>query len=184
MKVNRAVVATVVAIILVVIGWWLFKRGNAGEPIDLLARYEEAEKRPRPETFTVRDVDLAGQVRKAIVVEPGPASRLRWMVQVPDDAWISVAVGLLPEAWEKEGNGVLFRVGVSDGRTFEDLVTQNVNPYANKGDRRWIPVMIDLAAYAGEEIELNFNTNSSMPGQPEDHDNDLAVWGAPAIVVR
>lgn len=184
MRGNRAVIATVVAIVLVVGGWWLFARGETGEPIDLLARFAEAEKRPAPGTFTVREVELSGQTRKAIVVEPGPASRLRWMVQVPDDAWISVAVGLLPEAWEKEGDGVLFRVGVSDGRTFEDLVTQNVNPFVNKGDRRWIPVMIDLSAYAGEEVELNFNTNSSMPGQPEDHRNDMAVWGAPEIVVR
>ena len=181
---NRAAIAAVVAIVLVSGGWWLFKRGGAGEPIDLLARFEEARKAPSPGSFTLRDVDLAGQTRRAIVVTPGAASRLRWNVRVPDDAWISVAVGLLPEAWEQEGDGVLFRIGVSDGRTFEDLVTQNVSPFANKGDRRWIPVMIDLSAYAGEEIELNFNTNSSVPGKGDDQRNDLAVWGSPAIVVR
>ena len=184
MKGNRAAITAVVAIALLAGGWWLFNRGEAAEPIDLLARFETAEKRPNPETFTLRDVDLAGQTRRAIAIEPLPASRLRWRVLVPDDAWISVAVGLLPEAWEKEGNGVLFRIGVSDGRTFEDLVTQHVNPFANKGDRRWIPVMIDLSAYAGEEIELNFNTNSSPKDHPEDPRNDLAVWGAPEIVVR
>jgi hypothetical protein len=184
MKGNRAVIATVVAIVLVVGGWWLFNRGSAGEPIDLLARYDEATKQPDPGTFTLRDVDLAGQTRRAIAVNQVPASRLRWTVRVPDDAWISVAVGLLPEAWEQEGDGVLFRVGVSDGRTFEDLATQNVNPFVNKGDRRWIPVMIDLSMYAGEEVELNFNTNGSLPGRETDVRNDLAVWGSPEIVVR
>ena len=184
MQGNRAVLAAVVAIVLVAGGWWLFRRGSAGDPIDLLDLYAEAEKRPSPETFNLRDVDLDGQVRKAIAVAPGPGSRLRWKLRVPDDAWISVAVGMLPEAWEGEGDGVLFRVGVSDGRTFEDLVTQNVNPFANKGDRRWIPVMIDLGAYAGEEIELNFNTNSSLPGKGDDQRHDLAVWGSPEIVVR
>lgn len=183
MRGNRAAIAAVVAIFLVVGGWWLFKRGSAGEPIDLLARFDEAQKAPAG-AFTVRDVDLAGQVRRAIAISPGAGSRIRWKVQVPDDAWISVAVGMLPESWEQEGDGVLFRVGVSDGRTFEDLVTQNVNPFANKGDRRWIPVMIDLAAFAGEEIELNFNTNSSMPGKGDDQRADLAVWGTPEIVVR
>jgi hypothetical protein len=184
MKGNRAALAAVLAIVLLVAGWWLFKRGSAGEAIDLLASFPSAEKRPSPETFAVRDVDLDGQTRKAIAVNPGPGSRLRWKVRVPDDAWLSVAVGMLPESWDKEGDGVLFRVGVSDGRTFEDLVTQNVHPFANKGDRRWIPVMVDLSAYAGEEIELNFNTNSSVPGKGDDQRNDLAVWGAPEIVVR
>jgi hypothetical protein len=184
MKVNRPVLAVVVAIILVVGGWWLFNRGSAGQPIDLLSRFDEAQKAPAPGTFSVRDVDLAGQVRRAIVVAPGGGSRLRWKIQVPDDAWVSVAVGMLPEAWEKEGDGVLFRIGVSDGRTFEDLATQNVNPYGNKGDRRWIPVVVDLSAFAGEEVELNFNTNSSMPGKGDDQRNDLPVWGAPEIVVR
>lgn len=183
MKGNRVAIAAVVAIVLVAAGWWLFKRGSSGESIDLLARFEEAQKAPSPGVFALREVDLAGQTRRAITMAPG-ASRLRWNVQVPDDAWISVAVGMLPESWEADGDGVLFRVGVSDGRTFEDLATQHVNPVINTGDRRWIQMMIDLSAYAGEQVELNFNTNSSLPGKADDPRNDLAVWGTPEIVVR
>jgi hypothetical protein len=94
-----------------------------------------------------------------------------------------VAVGLKPEAWEKPGDGVLFLVGVSDGRTYEPLFKQHLNPSANQGERRWIPVMVDLSAYAGEEVDVIFNTYNSEPGK-DDRQNDLALWGAPEIVIR
>lgn len=183
MKGNRAVLAAVVAIVLVLTGWWLFKRGSAGEAVDLLARYDEAVKRPAPDTFQVKDVDLNGEVKKAIAVAPGAGTRLTWKLRVPDDAWVGVSVGLQPEAWKQEGDGVLFRVGVSDGRAYEDLIKQHINPFANQGERKWIPMFVDLSAYAGEEVELIFNTNSSLPGA-DDQRGDLAVWGAPSIVIR
>ncbi len=44
--------------------------------------------------------------------------------------------------------------------------------------------MVDLSAYAGEEVDLIFNTYAQPPGQRGDIRNDLAVWGAPEIVVR
>src|SRR5687768_7207837 len=184
MKGNRAAIAAVLVIVLVLAGWWLFKRGSAGEGVDLLARWDQAVKRPSPDIFQVMDVNLAGETRKAIAVKPLGGSRLIWKLRVPDDAWVGVSVGLQPEAWEQEGDGILFRVGVSDGRTFEDLIKQHVNPFANKGERKWIPLFVDLSAYAGEEIELIFNTNASVPEKAEDQRGDLALWGAPSIVIR
>ena len=44
-----------------------------------------------------------------------------------------------PESWTAEGNGVLFLVGVSDGKRFDELFRQHVNPFGNPGDRKWIP---------------------------------------------
>jgi hypothetical protein len=184
MKGNRAVLTAIVLVLVIIAGWWLFRRGGRAEAIDLLARYDTAEKRPNPSLFQVGDVDLNGETRKAIAVAPASGTRLIWKVRIPDDGWLRVAVGLKPEAWDKEGDGVLFRVGVSDGRSYEPLFSQLVAPFANKGDRHWIPVMVDLSAYAGEEMEVIFNTNSSQPGKGDDQRNDLAVWGAPEIVVR
>lgn len=184
MKGNRPAIAAVLAIVLLVAGWWLFRRGSAGEPVDLLSQYAEAEKRPSAETFELKEADLAGDRKRAIEVQPGPGTRLIWKVRVPDDAWLRIFVGLAPEAWEQEGDGVLFRIGVSDGRTFEDLVQQHVNPFGNKGDRKWVPVMVDLATYAGEEVQLILNTNASQPGKEIDQRADHALWGAPEIVIR
>lgn len=182
MQGDRVAVAAVLAVVLVAAGWWTFKRSGAGEPIDLLEVFDQAQKRPDGGTFEIVDAELNGETRRAIFTEP--ASRIIWRIEVPDDAWVRVALGVKPEAWEEEGDGILFRIGVSDGRQYDELINQHVHPFANKGDRRWIPVMVDLSAYAGEQVELIFNTNSSLPGKGDDPRGDLALWGAPEVVIR
>jgi hypothetical protein len=178
MKNSRAVLTAVVILIVAAAGWFVFRRGSA-ERIDLLAQYDQAEKGAG---FSVADVTLAGETRRAIVA---PANgRIKFRVRVPDDGWLKVALGIKPEAWTIEGNGVYFFAGVSDGRAFEQLFTQTVNPFANPSERRWIPVTVDLSAYAGEEMEVILNTRASGPGGPADDRGDLPVWGVPEIVRR
>ena len=184
MKGNRAVLTAVVVVVVVVIGWWLFGRGGRAGRVDLIERFAEAQKRPNPELFTVVDATLAGETKKAIAVGPAAGTRLLWKVAVPDDGWLWVSVGMHPDVWEQEGDGVKFLVGVSDGRAFEQLFEQHLNPKANPGDRKWVPVRVDLSTYAGEEVEIIFNTYSSPPGHGDDQRNDRALWGNPEIVVR
>lgn len=184
MKGNRAVLTAVVIAGVLIAGWWLFGRGGTTEGLNLLDSFDAVEKRPDPSAFTVEEVSLKGESRRAIAVTPSLGTRLTWKVRVPDDGWLRVWVGLKPEAWQQESNGVLFLVGVSDGRAFDQLFTQHVDPYANESDRRWIPVMADLSAYGGEEVDLVLNTYSSPEKQEPDVRHDLAVWGAPEIVVR
>ena len=96
-----------------------------------------------------------------------PPTRMIWKVKIPEDGWIKACRSACkPESWDKEGDGVLFRIGVSDGRAFEDLMTLHVDPFHNKADRRWIPVAVDVSAYAGEEVEVIFNTNSACRASP------------------
>jgi hypothetical protein len=178
MKGNRAVLTAVVIVVVAIAGWWLFRRGGA-ERVDLVALYDGAQKSG---TFAVEDATLAGETKKSIAAPPD--GRITWRVRVPEDGWLKVSLGLKPEAWTKEGNGVYFFVGVSDGRAFEQLFTQTVNPYANVPERRWIPVTVDLSSYAGEEMQIIFNTRQSGPGQGADARNDLPLWGAPEIVSR
>jgi len=182
MKGNRAALAAVVVVVLVLAGWWLFKRGNGATAVDLIEQLQTAEKRPAGGTFEVIEADLAGVKHRAIYTNP--ESRIIWKVRVPDDAWLRFKVGMKPESWTAEGDGVLFRVGVSDGRSFEELFVQHVNPFANSGDRKWHDVVVDLAPYAGEEISLIFNTNNSQPGKGDDDRNDLALWGAAVITTK
>jgi hypothetical protein len=179
MKMNRAVLTAVVIVVLAAAGWWVFRRGNA-ERIDLMTQYEQAIKQGG--AFSVIDATLAGDTKKAILAPPN--GRITFKVRVPDDGWLKVSLGLKPEAWEKEGNGVYFFAGVSDTRAFERLFEQTLNPFANPSERRWIPVMIDLSAYAGEDMEVILNTRSGGPGQAADDRNDLPLWGAPEIVRR
>ncbi len=182
MKGNRAVLTAIVVVILIVAGWWLFKRSTRGPAIDLISTFDSATKKPAGGVFQVVDTELNGERKRAIFT--APPTRIIWKVRIPEDGWIKASLGMKPESWDKEGDGVLFRIGISDGRTFEDILTLHVDPYHNKADRHWIPVAVDVSAYAGEEVEVIFNTNVSMPGTPDDARNDTALFGTPEIVVR
>ena len=184
MKANRTTLTVVVIILLVVTGWWLFRRGTAAHSIDLLAQFDSAKKQPNADVFTLVDANLNGETRRAIAITPSAGTRLTWKVTVPDDGWLWVWVGLKPEAWDKPGDGVKFHIGVSDGRSYEQLATQHVEPFSTPSDRKWTPVKVDLSAYSGEQVDLILNTNSSEPGKGDNRDNDLALWGSPEIVVR
>ncbi len=176
---NRAVLTAVVVLVLGAAAWYMFRRGGA-ERVDLLAQWESAKKDGAP--YSLIDATLAGETKRAILAPPN--GRIHFKVKVPEDGWLRVSLGMKPESWDKEGNGVYFFAGVSDGRAFEKLFEQTLNPFANPSERRWIPVTVDLSAYAGEDMEIILNTRSSGANVPPDDRNDLPLWGAPEIVRR
>jgi hypothetical protein len=182
MKGNRAVIAAIVVVVLAAAGWWLFGRGGRSGAVNLIERFPQATKAPATAPFETIDVNLAGESHKALFA-PAP-TRITWRVKVPDDAWLRVWVGMKEESWKAENDGAYFLVGVSDGKTFEPLFTQHVHPFANQGDRKWIPVYVDLSAYAGEEMDLIFNTRSGVEGKSGNFANNLPLWGEPELVIR
>jgi len=176
MKNSRAVLTALVFVIVIGAGWWLFHRGSSAK-IDLLEQFQQAKRQGGE--YVLTDATLAGESKQAIAAPPN--GRLTFHVRIPDDGWLRVSLGMKPESWDKDGNGVLFFAGVSDGRSFERLFEQVLNPHANASERRWIPVAVDLSAYAGEEMDIILNTRASPGGAPEDTRNDLPLWGAPTI---
>ena len=165
MKGNRAVFTAVVVVVVLAAGWWLFAARQRRPAVDLLAQFDQAQEAAEGATLSDRrrhaqrrDQEGHGcraDRRHADHLE-GAGARRRLAAGVR---------GVEARGVDEEGDGVLFMVGVSDGRAFEQLFTQHVNPFDNSGDRRWIPVMVDLSAYAGEEVELIFNTRSGQPGE-------------------
>lgn len=184
MKGNRAIVTAVVVVLVLILGWYLLRRSGSAGTVDLLTQFEEAKKAPASETFPIIDATLANETKKAIAPPGVIGTRIIWKVHVPDDGWLRVNLGLKTDAWQKAGDGVLFKVLVSDGKASEELFTQHVDPFNNAADRRWIPVMVDLSAYGGEQVDLIFNTYASPPKAPANMDNDMPLWGAPEIVIR
>jgi len=184
MKGNRSLFVIVGILAVLILGWWFLGRGGRSSAIQLSDLFDTAEKRPDAALFKVEDVTINGETKKSITLGPTVGSRLKFKTRVPDDGWLRVSVALKPEAWTLEGDGIRFRAIVSDGRASDELFVQDINPFLNQTDRKWVPVMVDLTAYAGEEVELMLNTNASTPGKGGDVRNDLAVWGAPEIVVR
>lgn len=185
MKNSRWLIAVAVVLI-ILLGFWWFRRGGGGPAvIDLVQQFPTADKRssmPQDQAFQLTDVTIDGQTLHAIFAHPH--SRITWKVAVPRDGWVRTSLGLKPEVWEKEGDGVLFRIGVSDGKRYDELLNQVVNPIDAPADRRWIPVTLDLSGYAGETVDLIFNTNGGAPGKKTSTRNDWAVWGAPEVFVR
>jgi hypothetical protein len=185
--VNRRWIAIVIVLVVILGAWWWIRRVAApGAEVDLVAQFDTAAKRSSPlppeQAFTIEDVTIDGETRRSIVARP--TSRITWKLAVPMDGWLRTALALKPETWGKEGDGALFRIGVSDGRSYEELVNQHIDPHSRPEDRRWFPIELDLTTYGGNDVELIFNINSSLPKRGDDTRNDLPVWGQPEIYVR
>lgn len=186
------IVALVLLLVVVAAGVWYFTSGRSASTavalVDLYpAAYAAGDARSnipdKAAAFKLGPVSLDGDSRTAIYM--ATTSRLTFRrVAIPENAWLRVSLGLMEEAWTQSPDGVLFRFGVSDGRTYDELLKQHVDPLHNTGDRRWIPVTVDLSAYAGQEVDLIFNTNASLPGRPEDSRFDFAVWAQPEIFIQ
>jgi len=157
---------------------------GSGERIDLIARLGEALKTPGPSIFFIEDVDLGGELHRAIAIAPAPGSQLAWRLTIPRRAWLWVSIGMQPDAWKNEGDGVKLAAAVSDGGTLTPLFEQHLHPYARPGDRKWFPIRVSLARFEGREVEIVFTTTASANGGGDDERHDLPLWGVPEIVVR
>jgi len=160
---------------------WSRSMGSGTLFADLVDRFPQAtQARPNREAFIVTNVAIGGKTLKSIAVTQ--ASRIVWTETLPANAWLHVNLGVREEAWARPGDGVLFLVGVSAAGKYDELVSLVVNPFANPADRQWYPLLLDLSPYAGQEVEIIFNTRAGVGDATPD--NDLAVWGLPSIVTR
>ena len=180
MKVNAKILVGV-AVVAAVIAWWLFSRPSTqGNLIDLIAEFPKAEHRSSPQppesSFEVGSVTIDGQTKRTILAKP--FARIIYTITVPPDAWLEVDFAMRPDSWDAPGDGAQFRVGVSEGRTYEEILRQYVNP--KRGDRRWFSARLDLSAYQGRQVKLILNTDPG-PNGGGDSQNDLAVWGEPRV---
>jgi hypothetical protein len=174
--------AAVVAVAAVV--WWFNRRPAEVGAIDLIETFPEAEKRTSVATldqgFALEDVTIGGERKRCIYATP--PSRIIWSVTIPDGARLETAFGMREDSWNKPAsNGAQFRIGISDGRIYEEFLRQYVNPTGNPSDRRWHTVALDLSAYAGRRVQVIFNTDTGPPGDWNPA-YDFSVWGEPRIV--
>jgi hypothetical protein len=183
---KRPVWLLIGVVLAVAVAWFALRPGGEGSlTADLVEQFPTAtQKRPNPETFQVVEATLGGDTRPAILTRE--SSRLVYAVPVPDNGELRVSLGLLEEAWTTQGDGVLFRILIGAGAPPEEVLNLLINPFGNPSDRRWHDITIDLSEYAGETIDIYFNTNASPDQRPpvNDTNGDLAVWGAPAVYAR
>jgi hypothetical protein len=182
---NRTLLS-LVALVLIAIGAWIFlRRGRENVAFDLVKDFPAAKKSsvPVPDSFSIIEASINGQKRQAIFMKEQVGTRITYEKAIPDNAWLEVGMGILEDAWKTEGDGVLFRIGVSIGSTYDPLVSVQLNPYSNPSDRQWNEVSLDLSQYAGQTVNIILLTNSSSPGA-DNRNGDWAVWGAPRIVIK
>ncbi len=181
-------VSGVIALVAAGFAVWLLRSGGEQPAIDLVQEFPQATiKRPTPDTFSILDATIAGTTHRAVYT--ADPSRIGWHVTVPPNAWLKLSLGLKQESWTMEGDGVVFQIGVTNGKSYEELLRLHVDPYHEPADRQWKDLSLDLSPYSGESIDLIFNTLSSLDPQPgqaarDDRNGDMALWGAPRIVVR
>jgi hypothetical protein len=184
---NKKMVAALagLAVVVAVVAYWMLRKDGTAAATDLVGLLPDAQTQtnwsePGDAPFSVSAVALAGESHPAIFAPP--FSRIRWKVEVPRRGTLEFYYGLREDAWTGEGNGVQFRVGVSDGRTYEEYLKEVVNPKDRDRDRRWLSATIDLSAYEGQLVELNFNTDPGPPRDDKDRRHDFALWGQPRII--
>jgi len=175
MRRRRALAAAGIALVVVVTGWTLLRTDEPRVVIDLIDALDEA--RQVPGQYQVADLTLAGDTRRALLVDDH--GRFIFPVTIPERAWLHVSIGQRPGAWEQESDGVIFIIGTWDEVVFDELLNFVVNPYHLPEDRRWHDVAIDLSKYAGRTLELRFILRSR-----DTSDGDLPAWGNPRIVVN
>ena len=179
----------VVVVVLAVLGvagylWWQ-GGGDGGDGIDLVEAFRGAEKRTPLDpaaAFSIEPQTIKGETKPSIYAHP-PSRIIFHDVKVPPNARLELFLAIREDAWPRGTDGVYFRVGVSYGQTYRDLVTRNVDPFRVEGDRGWVPISIDLSEFGGQTVNVIFNTHESRPGQPVHGMYDYAVFGAPRIVV-
>jgi hypothetical protein len=148
---------------------------------DLVELLPVARKQPADNAFQAADVTVDGITRRSIVARD--QTRLTCHVTVPKHARFRVAVAVDPRAWSAPGSGVLFLVGVSDGRWYQTKGSLTVDPFSNAAARRWHYLDFSLEEFAGFTIDIVLNTrpagNAATPA-----DTLHAVWGMPVVVAR
>lgn len=111
--------------------------------IDLIERFEQAERRPADGAFTIADHTCGGSTRTSLAVPP--SSRLTWTIRLPASGTLDTAAAVAGDP----GSAATFRVGISDDRIYEPLLVRSVR--VEDCEPGWVPLQVDLSAYAGRK---------------------------------
>jgi arylsulfatase A-like enzyme len=162
------------------------------QPGDEAPRLDCATQPPSPAEKALQEAEVAGrnatwvrcqsgkQVRINDVVRrtlpASPPSRLRYTVDIPKNARLSLSCGMPEERHDKPGVEFVVKV-VKDGRE-ETVFTQLLDPVARPAHRKWLSAEVDLAKFAGKAREIVLETR----GFDQDaEDARRAFWGDMAI---
>jgi len=151
---------------------------NRPAEVDLLAGLSAAERRgPGLVDQSVRSdiVSVHGDARTSLVMRA--PSRTSWLVTLPMHARLETALALMPDTATAAPQGVTVRVGLSDGRNYQEAATIAVTG-------TWQPITVDLRKYSEwkfslfyqplrKQWRLVFNADATPGGS--------AAWARPVL---
>ena len=115
-------------------------------------------------------------------------SEFKWEPRLPSRPILRFYYSMLPEVWNKEGDGVLFEVEITDikSKKKSTIFSKYIDPKHNLNHQKWHYQEVNLAKYSNREIALCFRT---LPGykiekpftREPDSRFDFAVWGNPEV---
>jgi hypothetical protein len=160
------------------------------DSVDLLQELQKAEVRPRPpapDTVRVVMADVAGRSMRSLSVRV-PTRVAFAAVRIPNHATLSTFLAVQSHGASDGGGGVEFRLGISDGRTYEQLLEHSILVGIRQ---EWFPVQVDLSRYAGWQWSLFYHPSrltwslvlNSYPVGPGSGDL-RALWATPVIQGR
>lgn len=149
---------------------------------DLILLFDEAETEhdgPADDDSRIelRDVAMSGTERPAIFAHP--VSEISWRLRINPGAKLTFRIGLHPDSWATNGDGVTFEVLVRGlvGRT--TIFSRHIDPAHHPEHQGWTNCSVDLGEYAGETREITLRTDPGPAGDPA---YDWALWGDPQLM--
>jgi len=158
--------------------------GRPAKPVDLVRGAADVLKeasvvgRDRPWVLTQsgKSIRINDLVRSTLPA--APPSRLRFTLDIPRRARLSLACGIPKEFADQPG--VEFMVKAARAGHEQTLWRELIDPLSRPAHLRWVAAEVDLSAYAGPGVDLILETRGfeETAGEPR-----RAFWGSPAITL-
>lgn len=151
----------------------------------LFQRYSNPDNlnaNPHPLQLRVEQpaADRGAETRYALYA-PAP-STLAFKRTIPENGRLSLAAGILREGWIPGKGTVTFQVDVVDASGKRTTAWDKaLNPGKKESDRYWEDTVVDLSAWAGQEVSIELVTAQGDGAQEGSFPGAAACWGDPVL---
>lgn len=157
------------------------KEENIETGYDFLEHLNEAHINPKTEKFEYVKrtfFKVAGEGKEVLFEHPDARVVFK-EVFIPKASYLTFSIGINEAVWDKEGDGVYFKINITDERTHHHLIySRYIDPKNNPAHRKWFDEKLDLSAFAGQKVTFTFRTLCGPAGGAW----DLAGWSRPRVV--
>ena len=122
-----------------------------------------------------------GRQTRNIILAPPPTS-LTISAQLKREYILRFEFAVIGEAWSDRGVAVTFAILAEDLKNGneETVYTNTIHPGDNPLDKRWLKGRVDLSAYRGKSVKLEFKTSVADPKLA----GQAAAWVNPVLAAK